>query len=72
MLNEVQASLLPYLGLVGENPWLQAVVVVFASLLPAWIFDRFISAALRKMAMERNQRIGEVARSVLSMLEVIG
>ena len=50
MLNEFEASLTPYLGLVGQNPWLQALVVVFASLLLAWIFDRFISSALRKMA----------------------
>jgi len=50
MLNEMQASLLPYLGLVGEHPWLQALIIIFAALLVAWIFDRFISAALRNLA----------------------
>ncbi len=50
MLNDLQAALLPYLGLVGEHAWLQALVIIFAALLVAWIFDRFISAALRKLA----------------------
>jgi len=50
MLNDLQTSLLPYLGLVGEHPWLQALVIIFAALLLAGVFDRFISAALRKMA----------------------
>ena len=36
MLNEVQASLGPYLGLVGDSPWLQALVVILGSLLLAW------------------------------------
>jgi small-conductance mechanosensitive channel len=50
MLNEMQTSLLPYLGLVGEHPWLQALIVIFAALIVAWVFDRFISAALRNLA----------------------
>ena len=50
MLNQVQDSMGPYLGLVGDNPWLQALVVILASLLVAWIFDRFISASLRNLA----------------------
>jgi len=49
MLNEAQSWLRPYLGLFGENAWLQAIIVMFASLLVAWIFNRFVSAALRNL-----------------------
>ncbi len=50
MLNELQARLAPYLVLLDGEPWLQAAVVVVASLLLAWIFDRVISATLRGLA----------------------
>ena len=50
MLSEIQTSLSPYIGLVGENPWLQALLVIAVSQLLAWIFDRFISAALKNLA----------------------
>ena len=50
MLDELQANLAPHLTLVGDKPWLQALVVVCASLVLAWIFDRFISSALKKLA----------------------
>ncbi len=50
MLNKIQTTLSPYIGLVGENPWLQALLVIAVSQLLAWIFDRFISAALKKLA----------------------
>jgi hypothetical protein len=59
MLNEMQASLLPYLGLVGENPWLQALSVVCASWLLAWIFDRFISSTLKKLAQRTRFEIDD-------------
>jgi len=49
MLNEAQTWLRPYLGLFGDNAWLQAIIVIFASLLVAWIFNRFVSAALRNL-----------------------
>ena len=49
MLNETQNWLRPYLGLFGDNVWLQAAIVMVASLLLAWIFNRFISAALRNL-----------------------
>ena len=49
MLNEAQNWLRPYLNLFGDNAWLQAAIVMIASLLVAWIFDRFISAALRNL-----------------------
>ena len=48
MLNDLQNWLAPYLGFLGENPWLQATVVIFVSLVIAWIFDRFISALLSR------------------------
>ena len=49
MLNEAQNWLRPYLALFGDNAWMQAAIVVLASLFLAWIFDRFISAALRNL-----------------------
>ena len=50
MLNDLQTSLAPHLQLVGDRPWLQALVVILIAILLAWIFDRFISASLRKLA----------------------
>ena len=50
MLNELQTRLDPFLELLGGNPWLQAAVVVTLSLLLAWIFDRVVSATLRRLA----------------------
>ncbi len=50
MLNELQNTLAPYLSILGDNPWMQAVVAILASFIFAWIFDRFISAALRRIA----------------------
>jgi len=49
MLNEWQEKLGPYLGLIGDNVWLQALVVVIASLLIAWIIDRYVVTTLRKL-----------------------
>ncbi|HEY5738579.1 MAG TPA: mechanosensitive ion channel family protein [Gammaproteobacteria bacterium] len=50
MLSELQARLAPYLQLLGGNPWLQAAAVVIVSVLLAWLFDRVVSALLRKLA----------------------
>ena len=50
MLNQLQASLAPYLDLLGAYPWLQAVVVITVSLLLAWIFDRLACSVLRNLA----------------------
>ena len=50
MLSELQSRLAPYLGLFGDNPWLQAAVVVVASHIVAWIFDRVIGSGIRKLA----------------------
>ncbi len=49
MLNEWQEKLGPYLGLIGDNVWLQALVVVVVSLLVAWIIDRYVVTTLRKL-----------------------
>ncbi|MDH3760333.1 MAG: mechanosensitive ion channel [Gammaproteobacteria bacterium] len=65
MLNEMQASLLPYLGLVGANPWLQALSVVCASWLLAWIFDRFISSTLKNLAQRTRFQIDDALISYL-------
>ncbi len=50
MLNDLQARLAPYLDLLGNEPWLQALVVVVISLLLALIFDRVVSKTLRRLA----------------------
>jgi hypothetical protein len=59
MLNDLQAWLLPYLGVVGENKWLQALLVMVCSLLLAWIFVRFISSSLRNLAGRTRFRIDD-------------
>ena len=59
MLSELQTTLLPYIGIVGENPWLQALLVIAISQLLAWIFDHFISAALRNLARRTRFRFGD-------------
>ncbi|MDJ0776501.1 MAG: mechanosensitive ion channel family protein [Gammaproteobacteria bacterium] len=50
MLNDLLTRLQPQLSLFGENPWLQAAMVLLLALVLAWVFDRFISAILRAMA----------------------
>jgi small-conductance mechanosensitive channel len=57
MLNQLQISLGPYLSLFGNNPWLQALVVIVASFLIAWIFNRFIITTLKKIASRTNINI---------------
>ena len=59
MLNELQAWLRPYLGVVGENKWLQALLVMVCSLLLAWIFVRFVSSSLHKLAGRTRFRIDD-------------
>jgi small-conductance mechanosensitive channel len=59
MLSELQTTLLPYIGIVGENPWLQALLVIAISQLLAWIFDHFISAALRNLTRRTRFRFGD-------------
>ncbi len=59
MLNDLQLKLGPYLGILGENPWMQALVAVFASLMLAWIFDRFICSALRRVAARSRFRFDD-------------
>ncbi|MDH3633753.1 MAG: mechanosensitive ion channel family protein [Gammaproteobacteria bacterium] len=50
MLSDLQTWMAPYLGVFGDHPWLKAVVVVFVFLILAWIFDKFISATLKKLS----------------------
>jgi MscS family membrane protein len=49
MLDALRQWLNPYLELTGSNLWLQAAVIVLVSLLIAWIFNRFVSSALRNI-----------------------
>ena len=59
MLNDLLARLKPQLALFGENPWLQAAVVLLVALVLAWMFDRFISAVLRAMAKRTRFRFDD-------------
>ena len=59
MLNELQTWLRPYLSVVGENKWLQALLVMVCSLLLAWIFVRFISSSLHNLAGRTQFRIDD-------------
>ncbi len=59
MLSDLQTRLDPYLQLVGDKPWLQALVVIASAILLAWIFDRFISASLRNLAQRTSFSIDD-------------
>lgn len=52
MLDDLQLRINPYLELVGDNVWLQSIAIIVVSLVVAWVFDRFISSALRKIAAQ--------------------
>ena len=49
-MTNLQTWMAPYLAVFGDHPWLKAVVVVIAFLILAWIFDKFISAMLKKLS----------------------
>ncbi len=50
MLGELQNTLQPYLGFLGDHLWIQALVTIIASFIIAWIFDRFVITLFRKLA----------------------
>ena len=50
MLNDLQTWLEPYLGVFGNNPWMQAAVAILGSVLVASIFDRVICTLLKRLA----------------------
>ena len=50
MLGELLNTLRPYLGYFGDRVWIQALVIVIASLLIAWIFNRFVISTLKNLA----------------------
>jgi len=50
MLSKIQDSIRPYLGYFSDNLWVQALVIIFASFLIAWIFDRFIITTMKRLA----------------------
>jgi len=49
MLSKLQTWMAPYLGVLGDHPWLKALAIVLVFLVLAWIFDRFISASLKNL-----------------------
>lgn len=59
MLGDLQVSLKPYLGYFGENSWVQALVVVVASFVIAWIFNGFIINTLKKVASRTSFNIDD-------------
>ena len=50
MLSDLQNTLRPYLEYFGDYSWIQALVIILASFLIAWIFDHFIISTLKKLA----------------------
>jgi MscS family membrane protein len=59
MLNNIQNLIRPYLAYFSENTWVQALVIIFASFLMAWIFDRFIITTLRGLATKTKIEIDD-------------
>ena len=60
MLNELQIKLQPYISILGENPWMEALVVILASWIVAWIFDHFIIAILKNLARRIRFQLADV------------
>ncbi len=59
MLGDLQVSLKPYLGYFGENGWIQAIVVIVASFVIAWVFNGFIIKILKKVASKTSFNIDD-------------
>ena len=51
MLDDLQNTL-TYFGYLDDYPWIQALGMVAASVLIAWIFDRFIISTLKRLAVK--------------------
>jgi small-conductance mechanosensitive channel len=56
MLSDLLNTLRPYLGYFGDRVWIQALVIVIASLLIAWIFNRFVISMLKNLASKTQIR----------------
>ncbi len=59
ILSNLQVSLKPYLGFFGEHTWVQALVVIVASCVIAWIFDGFVITSLKKLASKTQLAIDD-------------
>ncbi len=59
IISNLQASLKPYLAFFGEHTWMQALVVIVASCIIAWIFDGFIITGLKRIASKTRFDIDE-------------
>ncbi|MFT5974235.1 MAG: MscS family membrane protein [Gammaproteobacteria bacterium] len=57
MLSDIQNTIRPYLGYFGDHQWVKALVIVFASFLIAWVFNRFIITALKRLATKTKLNI---------------
>jgi len=56
MLGDLLNTLRPYLGYFGDRAWIQAIVIIIASLLIAWIFNRFVISTLKNLASKTQIR----------------
>jgi len=77
MLGDLQNSFQPYLGYFGDNPWIQALVVVLAAVIIAWIFDGFIVRSLKKLVEKTrfdidNQIVDLLHRPIHASLLLLG
>jgi len=58
MLDDLQNTL-TYFGYFDDYPWIQALGMVAASILIAWIFDRFIISTLKRLAVKTKFEIDD-------------
>ncbi len=56
MLGDLLNTIRPYLGYFGDRTWIQALVIAIASLLIAWIFNRFVISTLKNLASKTRIR----------------
>jgi MscS family membrane protein len=59
MLSNIQDSIRPYLGYFSDNLWVQALVIILAFFLIAWIFDRFIITTMKSLATKTKVNIDD-------------
>jgi len=71
MLGDLLNTLRPYLGYFGDRVWIQSLVIIIASLLIAWIFNRFVISTLKNLASTSVILIGlALASNILGLGDV--
>ncbi len=76
-MNDLEQNIRPWLDLLGENPWLKAVIVAVVALFMAWLLTGLLQALLRRLVRKTSfvfdDQLVEIIRPPLFyMLLMIG